>query len=153
MLGLLISCGQGSKNPFTAKIEADSLVLNFSVASGYFVRNDFSSEGLTLVTIDSKEKLEEVFGYATVMGEEGRATPVNFENQFALAAVYSATDLDVRMEPKFLVVEKDTLNVSIEMIMGQKNSYQSRPFALLIVDGNPGVFKSIKTQVNARTAD
>ena len=153
VLGLLFSCGQPSKIPVLARNEADSIRLLYSKASGYFVRNDFFSEGLTLTTIDSKEKLEKIFGYATVMGEGGSATPVNFENQFALAAVYSATDLDVKIESSSLFIKNDTLNVLIDLVMGQKKSFQSRPFTLLIVEGRSDSFGAIKTLVNTQTAD
>lgn len=152
ILGLIFSCVRDAKIVSTVQKKADSVEIAFSSASGYFVRNDFSGEGLTLTMLDSKEKLEKVFGYASVMGDGGLPTPVNFENQFVVAAVYSSTELDVKLEPKSLILKNDTLNVALDIVMGQKNSFVSRPFVILIIDGKPAANQSIKAIVNARSA-
>jgi hypothetical protein len=107
----------------------------FTYANGYFLRNDVNEEDIPSKIIN-QEELSKFFGMATVMGEDGKPTEVDFEKDFVIPVVYPETDQETT-----LVIERlwhtapDVLTLSAGAIRGEEHrSFTIRPVKLIVVD-------------------
>lgn len=135
----------------------------YTLAQKYFLRNDaqqsFDIEDGTMkyrdfMVLTSREELEKSFGYATVMGANGKPTNIDFTIQFVVALFVTAeekiTDLSVKS------VEKDDkdLVITYEMETAEKVAMPSRAFKILIFDrkygGGVKTIKNIKQKGTAK---
>ncbi len=108
----------------------------------YFVRNDIDS--YTPRLIQSQEELETYFGMATVMGANGKPTPVDFSKKNVIAIIDSATDRETEIKVTSVKKQDDKLVVSYKVVTsGEPRSYSIVPCLLLQIDkkyGNAAVF-------------
>ena len=109
--------------------------VSFELAKGYFLRKDADGEDF-LTRITSQEQLDRFFGMATVMGENGKPTVIDFDKNFVIPVIYPETDQETS-----LVVERlwhtgaAELTLSVGAIRGEEHrSFTIRPIMLLIVD-------------------
>lgn len=107
----------------------------FRYAKGYFVRNDVE-DGEYPSKITSQGEFEKYFGMATVMGENGKPTEIDFNKDFVIPVIYPETDQETSV-----VVERlwhtapAELTLSVGTIRGQEHrSFKIRPVVILLVD-------------------
>ena len=111
----------------------DNTKIPFTTAKNYFVRNDYSGTGT--VKIESAKSFAEIFGAATLMGKNGRSTPIDFAEQYVIAIILPVTDRNTQLVPKGLVKDKSNkLIFDYAIKKGGRMSYSIRPFVAIIVD-------------------
>jgi hypothetical protein len=105
----------------------------FVIAKNYFVKNPVDS--ITNPKIESEEVFNSYFGMATTMSKNGKPTTIDFDKEYAIAVVLPTTNIATKIKPVSLKKGKDdSVVLKYEVILGNKQSYTSRPFLLLLVD-------------------
>ena len=104
----------------------------FTVAQNYFFKNGQEIPADPKIT--TAEQFEQLFGMATVMGDKGKPTPIDFSQQFVIAIVLPVTDIATEIKP-LKVWEKDgSLYYDFRIDRGEKLSYNIRPISIIILD-------------------
>lgn len=105
----------------------------YTVMEHYFQSNKV--EQLPSATVTTAEEFQQLFGMASVMGEHGTPTPVDFEKEYVIAVSKPATDIETELVPVSLKRDSDG---NIEFIYktktGDKVSYKMTPCLLIKVD-------------------
>lgn len=118
----LVSCST------TSKMER----VEYTIAHGYFVRNDAPVHAP--LRYDNKEDFESVFGYAAVMGKDGRPTTIDFARQSVIAIIGGETNRPTEYIPMSLTLQADTLHLTYKSKKGASTTYTMTPLLLLVVD-------------------
>ena len=107
----------------------------FELAKGYFLRNDVEVEDFP-TQITSQAQLDQFFGMAAVMGENGKPTVIDFDKNFVIPVVYPETDQETSLVvERFWHTGANELTLSVGAIRGEEHrSFTIRPIQLLIVD-------------------
>lgn len=114
------SCGQKKEIPFVK-------------AHNYFVRND-AIEPIP-AKIVSLDEFEQYFGMAAFMGKNGQPTPIDFEKQFAIAAVLPETNHSTELHAESLTDDGKKLIFSYHVDVAPKeNTWIQVPMLLIFVD-------------------
>ncbi|MEG0950234.1 MAG: hypothetical protein RR212_09230 [Bacteroidales bacterium] len=117
----------------------------FTVAEKYFVKNTVKSIDEPKIT--TQEAFNQIFGMATVMGPNGRPTPIDFGKQYVIAVMKPTTDYKTTLTPVSLQKDsKGDIIFSYKVEKGEKQTYSFTPALLIIVDNNytgPIVLKEI----------
>ncbi|MBO4691796.1 MAG: hypothetical protein J5604_03360 [Bacteroidales bacterium] len=106
--------------------------VTFEVAKNYFFKNNQEIPSNPKIT-DSLQ-FANLFGMATVMGENGKPTPIDFNSQFAVAVVLPVTDMSTEILPQTVVMQNDTLRYTYEVKVGDKQSFSIQPLSIIILD-------------------
>ncbi len=106
----------------------------YTVAQRYFVNKTFDKSQLQNPKIETQEKFDQLFGMATVMGEGGTPTNIDFSKQFVIAVVDDITDSQTEILPISLTQNEAFLDFTYKIKKGQKLSYKMRASLILIVD-------------------
>ncbi len=105
----------------------------FSIAQNYFVKNTVDS--ISNPKIDTEESFKTYFGAATKMGESGKPTVIDFTKEYAIAVVLPVSNVETNIHPVSLKKGTDgSVVFEYKVAIGNKLSYMSRPFLLLVVD-------------------
>ena len=105
----------------------------YKVANGYFVRNDVKK--LPNGKISKQKDFEASFGMAAVMGNDGRPTEIDFNNQYVIAVSKPVTDRFTELEPVSLKGDGDGGLVFVYRTKaGQQLSYSMQPSLVVVVD-------------------
>ena len=105
----------------------------YKVANGYFVRNDVKK--LPNGKISKQKDFEASFGMAAVMGNDGRPTEIDFNNQYVIAVSKPVTDRLTELEPVSLKGDGDGGLVFVYRTKaGQQLSYSMQPSLVVVVD-------------------
>ena len=109
----------------------------YKLAQNYFFRNDAVIDILPH-QITSQEQLLNFFGYATVMGEGGKPTAIDFEKSMVIPIVFPPTDKDTKIVIESLLeTGEKQLTLTIHGERGNESrTYTIIPCQLLIVDGS-----------------
>lgn len=83
--------------------------------------------------IDTEEAFATLFGMATVMGESGKPTPVDFDKEFVIAVVNPVTEYETELEPESLRLENGELVFTYDETVGERQSWTMRPVLLVKV--------------------
>ena len=83
--------------------------------------------------IDTEEAFATLFGMATVMGESGKPTPVDFDKEFVIAVVNPVTENETELEPESLRMENGGLVFTYDETVGERQSWTMRPVLLVKV--------------------
>lgn len=109
----------------------------YTYANGYFLRNDVQEDEIPS-KITSQDQFSDFFGMATVMGDNGKPTEIDFEKDFVIPIVYPVTDQETS-----IVIERlwhttpGVLTLSAAAIRGEEHrSFTIRPMKLLVVDNH-----------------
>jgi hypothetical protein len=105
----------------------------YTIAQNYFVKN--TVEAIENPKIETEAAFNSYFGLATTMGNNGKPTVVDFTKEFAIAIVLPKTDNATTIQP--VALKKDanhSLVFEYKVAVGDKQSYTSRPFLLVLVD-------------------
>jgi hypothetical protein len=68
------------------------------------------------------------------MGEGGKPTEIDFKKQFVIAVISPTSDLNPSIDSLSLKKINDDLVLEFKETMGDKQSFSTRPAAILIVD-------------------
>ena len=71
---------------------------------------------------------------ATVMGENGKPTAIDFSKEFVLAIVLPVTDVATEIIPLKIEEKDKVLDYCYEVKTGEKLSYEIRPCSIIILD-------------------
>lgn len=105
----------------------------FTVADRYFVRNDVKK--LPNGKISKQKDFEATFGMATVMGEGGRPTEIDFGMQYVIAVAKPVTDRSTELQPVSLKGDGDGgLVFTYRTKVGERMSYSVQPCLVVVVD-------------------
>lgn len=136
---MLSACHTSGKvDNFTINVDAVSSATTavdvpYKVANGYFVRNDVKK--LPNGKISKQKDFEAAFGMAAVMGNDGRPTEIDFNNQYVIAVSKPVTDRLTEFEPVSLKGDGDGGLVFVYRTKaGQQLSYSMQPSLVVVVD-------------------
>jgi hypothetical protein len=104
----------------------------YTKAENYFFRNDAQIPSNPVI-IDAKT-FNSYFGMATVMGENGKPTEIDFSKQFVIATVLPPTDINTRIEPTRLKISDKAISYAYAIVKGRKMHSKMQPILILIVD-------------------
>ena len=109
-----------------------SSVVPFTVAEHYFFNKGQDIPVNPKIT--SEELFKQLFGMATVMGENGKPTEIDFSKQFVLAVVLPVTDINTEINPVKVEEKGDTLFYHYGVKTGEKQSFSIQPLSIIILD-------------------
>lgn len=127
---MLLSCKSSTTSPESESAED----VPYAVARGYFVKNDADLSSLKDGKITTEKDFSALFGSATVMGEDGKPTVIDFTKQYAIAVIPDKTDSAVELTPLKLEKSGDNLIFTYEYKVGEKQSYTIQPLLIIVVD-------------------
>lgn len=104
----------------------------FTVAEHYFFNKGQDIPVNPKIT--SEELFKQLFGMATVMGENGKPTEIDFSKQFVLAVVLPVTDINTEITPVKVEEKADTLFYHYDVKTGEKQSFSIQPLSIIILD-------------------
>ena len=104
----------------------------FTVAEHYFFNKGQDIPVNPKIT--SEELFKQLFGMATVMGENGKPTEIDFSKQFVLAVVLPVTDINTEINPIKVEDKGDTLFYHYDVKTGEKQSFSIQPLSIIILD-------------------
>ncbi len=104
----------------------------FTVAEHYFINKGQDIPVNPKITSD--ELFKQLFGMATVMGENGKPTEIDFSKQFVLAVVLPVTDINTEINPVKVEEKGDTLFYHYDVKTGEKQSFNIQPLSIIILD-------------------
>lgn len=105
----------------------------FIVANNYFVNN--TVKDINNPKITTKEVFDSLFGMASVMGNNGLPTAIDFTKQYVIAVVKPETDQDTQLTAVSLQMnDKNEIIFSYKTSRGEKMTYQIKPCLIVIVD-------------------
>src|SRR5690625_2366782 len=111
--------------------EEDEKAVSYTLAEHYFVKN--TVEEIENPVFTTEEEFEEVFGMATTMGEDGKPTPINFSEQYAIGVVLPETKTATELKPVGLVQdEDDQLTFTYKKEEGEDMEHTIRPMLIIL---------------------
>ena len=129
LLGL-VACT--TNKPTSAGKSVVSSEVPFTVAEHYFFNKGQDIPVNPKIT--SEELFKQLFGMATVMGENGKPTEIDFSKQFVLAVVLPVTDINTEINPVKVEEKGDTLFYHYDVKTGEKQSFSIQPLSIIILD-------------------
>lgn len=139
----------------TTSIKPQSSLLKevpFIIAEKYFVKNSVDLSDFENLKIETEKKFKSIFGMATVMGNDGKPTAIDFSKNYVIAIIKPETDLKTEIIPiRLQKNNKNEVIVNYELIKGEKQSYKTIPCLILVIDKeNDGfiVLKEIEIPTN-----
>ena len=130
MLLTMTACTSNSTETTKSNEETDEVV--FEVAKNYFFKNDQQIPASPKIT--TEEEFNKLFGMATVMGEDGKPTSIDFTKQFVLAIVLPITDMAAEIHPVKVEVKSDSLLYTYDVKTGEKQSFSIQPVSIIVLD-------------------
>lgn len=113
--------------------QSNETEIPFKIAKNYFVKN--SIENLDNPEIADAEEFERTFGMATIMGEDGRPTSIDFSNEFVIAVVLPETNKDIKLEAKKLTQDKNgNLTFTYSKEEGEELSHTIKPSLIIVAN-------------------
>ncbi len=104
----------------------------YTLANRYFVKNTIDNKEHLLQNITTEDQFNHYFGMATVMGEDGQPTPIDFTKQFVIAVISESSEDEVNYA--FNVTKKGNTTSVNYRTEGGKPGDTYRYCAILIVD-------------------
>jgi hypothetical protein len=109
--------------------------VKFTVAKNYFVKNTFKNEEVVQKKIVSQKDFDEIFGMASLMGAEGKPTPIDFKKQFVIVVICKETNKATELQVLSLQKgKKNKLLLQFETKIGTEMTYVSQAFLIIVVD-------------------
>ena len=120
--------------------------IEYQIINNYFVKNTVKKEQKR--KIENQKEFDALFGAATIMGTEGKPTPIDFKRQNVIAIIGKTTNYNTSIEIIGVAMgAMGTVVVSYKTIKGAKMTYTIKPFAALLIDKNQTgkiIFNEIK---------
>ncbi len=130
LLLVMVACTNNSTETVMQQAETDEVA--FEVAKNYFFKNNQQIPESPKIT--TEEDFNKLFGMATVMGEDGKPTPIDFTKQFVLAIVLPVTDMATEINPVKVEAKSDSLFYTYEVKTGEKQTFTIQPVSIIILD-------------------
>ena len=136
---LSTSCNQNNNSKSTTNVQHEKAapntnsVIPYVVAERYFTKNTVEDANLTL-QITSKNDFDKYFGSATVMGNDGKPTPIDFSKQYAITVIGKKSNNKVNILPLSLESENNTITLQYKEETEEKQTHTSRALLILLVD-------------------
>ncbi len=111
--------------------------INFTLARNYFVNNTVTDSDIRYLKVNNKEKFDTFFGMATKMGEDGKPTQIDFNNEYVIAVIMPETNLPTIITPISFERSDDNklvLSYIIKTNDNQEQTFTTRPFFMLIIN-------------------
>jgi hypothetical protein len=143
MISLLFSaCTTNTTNTDITKdsagfVDTTTNTLNnipFEEAKNYFVKNTFTADSLADPKIVTQKDFDAIFGMASTMSAGGKPTPIDFSKQYVIAIIRPVTDKATTLAVQSLLQKENDIILSYTKTEREKQSFNTRPFLLLIVD-------------------
>lgn len=134
-----ISCDQNKSSKSTSNVQDEKVASNtktdvpYEIADRYFIKNTVEEQKQTL-RITSQSDFDKYFGSATVMGSDGKPTPIDFSKQYVIAIIGEQSDYKVSILPLSLESENNTITLQYKVETGDKQTYTSRALLILVID-------------------
>ncbi len=147
MAGCISSASTASTTASPAVEAPQPYAVPYSIAQGYFVRNDVDS--LPFNRIITREQFDSLFGMAAVMGANGKPTPIDFDRQFVIAVdapvtnrITSIVPISLEFVPASIastnarakVAAGTTIEFTFKTQYGTPQSFSTHPGLILVVD-------------------
>ena len=136
---LVMSCNHEKKEETATsanqiiKIESDVVDIQFQIGKNYFVKNTIDSIANPL--IETQAPFDSIFGMATVMGEEGKPTAIDFSKQSVIAVMIPETEYITNIVPvKLSKNNEGKLIFSYAINQGKKATSTMVPSCILIIN-------------------
>jgi len=84
--------------------------------------------------IATAEEFTKLFGMSVVMGENGKATPINWAKEFVIAVVNPVTDLATELTPESLSLVDGELVFTYHETVGEPQRWTMQPVLLVKVN-------------------
>ncbi len=111
--------------------------ISYKEALRYFVKNDITEYSPRIIT--SEEEFTRYFGMATVMGEGGMPTPVNFDKENVIAIILPETNRDTEIKIERIKKQGEKMVVNYKVVTsGSPRSYSTVPCLLVKVSKKYG---------------
>ena len=113
--------------------ETKATSVPFTIGKNFFVKN--TVESIDKVKLETQEEFNQIFGIATVMGKDGKPTPIDFSKQYVIAISEPTTEFATRI--KNITIVKNTENeiiVDYKVETGEKQTFLTTPCCVLIID-------------------
>jgi hypothetical protein len=114
---------------------ADSQLTNidFQIAKNYFVKNSIDS--ITNPLIENQTTFDSIFGMATVMGEGGKPTDIDFAKQCVIAVMIPQTEYVTTIIPsRISKTAEGKIIYSYAIDQGEKTTSAMVPCCILIIN-------------------
>lgn len=129
LLGMTACTGHSTEATTVNEVSSE---VAFEIAKNYFFKNDQQIPASPKIT--TEEEFNKLFGMATVMGEDGKPTSIDFTKQFVLAIVLPVTDTATEINPVKVEAKSDKLFYTYEVKSGEKQTYSIQPVSIIILD-------------------
>ena len=130
---MLLAIAACTNKPMTAvENNNESSEVAFEVAKNYFFKNNQVIPEYPKIT--TEEEFNKLFGMATIMGENGKPTAIDFTKQFVVAIVLPITDFATEINPVKVEEKGDSLLCTYEIKIGEKQSFSIQPVSIIILD-------------------
>jgi len=136
----LISCQQqkseekkSETNNNISTTDSQLTNIDFQIANNYFVKNTIDSIANPLIV--NKTTFDSIFGMATVMGEGGKPTAIDFTKKDVIAVMIPETEYVTSIIPSRLSKTKEgKIIFSYAIDQGEKTTSSMVPTCILIID-------------------
>ena len=128
----LAACGNKQAAAPISEDNKESSEVAFEVAKNYFFKNDQVIPEYPKITTEAE--FTKLFGMATMMGENGKPTAIDFTRQFVLAIVLPETDFATEINPVKVEEKGDSLLYTYEVKTGEKQSSRIQPVSIITLD-------------------
>lgn len=108
-------------------------LIPYTIGNRYFVNNTVKP-GTFTQEITTQEAFDELFGMATIMGEGGTPTPIDFSKQYVIGIINESTDDQVELTVANLVKKNGEIILSYNKKGGVKPGEAVRYCMIVIVD-------------------
>lgn len=139
---LFFACGTNTTNSDVIKdsiASADTTTdtvnnIPFEQAKNYFVKSTFKADSLADFKIVTQKDFDATFGMASTMSTQGKPTSIDFSKQYVIAIIQPVTDKATTLTVQSLTKKGKDIIVTYMKAEGEKQSFTTRPFLLLIID-------------------
>lgn len=116
-----------------SKISDKNTDIDFIVAKNYYVKN--SVETIDNPKIETLDDFKKIFGMATLQGDEGKPTEIDFDNQFVIAVVMPPSNTEIILTPVSLSNNNENkLEFTYSIQKGVEQTHTIKPCLIIIVD-------------------
>lgn len=123
--------------------------IGYTVADGYFVRNDAPDE--IPAVISNQREFESVFGMAAVMGPGGRPTSIDFSKQCVIPVILPSTDHPTELHVEQVSKSDSNITVSCKAVKDSKTAtFIMQPCAVVII-AKPSAETSVTVDIHEAT--
>lgn len=131
--GAFCACST-SKTNSTKKVNGMTKV-SYTILKHYFANNTIDNQEDKVYEFTSEDEFKKYIGSASVMGQNGTPTKVDFGKDFVLALVGPTSNQIVNYKPTNLMLAGGMLHFSYKKeVSSQTKTFTSKPVLLLSID-------------------